>query len=157
MAPRKQSATQLFYNLVVPGGAFLRPMIDLTKGATIPYQHTRLSRGVVSLETLKGDHFFLNDVLETSQTLELHTDTAASIGFEAVLVAITFMLLGRTTGKPKTASRCWNFYPLSLLFTFGGHLWKTNVSILLLLRLLHIRLQNPRLSCGVQGTSVELL
>ena len=113
------------------------------------------------LGNFKGRSFFFNDVLETSQTLELYTDTAASTGFEAVLVAITFMLLGRSTGN-LTASSCWSFYPLTLSFTFGGHLWKTNMSycsltIPLLLRLLHTRLQNTRLSCGVQGSSVELL
>ena len=78
--------------VVVPGRAFLRRMIDLTKGVKKPHHHIRLSKGARSdivlwlsfLENFNGRSFFLRDVWDTSQTLQLYTDAAGSIGFGAV-------------------------------------------------------------------------
>lgn len=78
--------------VVVPGRAFLRRMIDLTKGVKKPHHHIHLSRGAKSdmmlwlsfLEDFNGRSFFFADVWETSQTLQLYTDSAGSIGFGAV-------------------------------------------------------------------------
>ena len=78
--------------VVVPGRAFLRRMIDLTKGVNKPHHHIRLSRGAKLdimlwlrfLDDFNGRSFFLSDVWETSQSLQLYTDAAGSIGFGAV-------------------------------------------------------------------------
>ena len=78
--------------MVVPGRAFLRRMIDLTKGVNKPHHHIRLSRGAKLdimlwlrfLDDFNGRSFFLSDVWETSQSLQLYTDAAGSIGFGAV-------------------------------------------------------------------------
>ena len=78
--------------VVVPGRAFLRRMIDLTKGVKKPHHHIHLSRGAKSdillwlgfLDEFNGRSFFFGDVWETSQTLQLYTDSAGSVGFGAV-------------------------------------------------------------------------
>lgn len=78
--------------VVVPGRAFLRRLIDLTKGVRKPYHHIRLSKGAKLdlalwlrfLQDFNGKSFFLDDVWETSDTLTLYTDSAGSIGFGAV-------------------------------------------------------------------------
>ena len=78
--------------VVVPGRAFLRRMIDLTKGVNKPHHHIRLSRGakldiMLSLRFLddfNGRSFSLSVVWETSQSLQLYTDATGSIGFGAV-------------------------------------------------------------------------
>ena len=78
--------------VVVPGRAFLRRLIDLTKGVRKPHHHIRLSKGAKLdialwlrfLTEFNGKSFFLDDVWETSDTLKLYTDSAGSIGFGAV-------------------------------------------------------------------------
>ena len=78
--------------MVVPGRVFLRRMIDLTKGVNKPHHHIRLSRGAKLdimlwlrfLDDFNGRSFFLSDVWETSQSLQLYTNAAGSIGFGAV-------------------------------------------------------------------------
>ena len=67
-------------------------MIDLTKGVKKPHHHIHLSRGAKLdimlwlgfLEEFNRRSFFFSDVWETSQTLQLYTDSAGSIGFGAV-------------------------------------------------------------------------
>ena len=78
--------------VVVPDRAFLPRMIDLTKGVNKPHHYIRLSRGakldimlwVRFLDDFNGRSFFLSDVWKTSQSLQLYTNAAGSIGFGAV-------------------------------------------------------------------------
>lgn len=78
--------------VVVPGRAFLRRLIDLTKGVRKPHHRVRLSKGAKLdlaiwlrfLKNFNGRSFFLEDVWETSDTLKLNTDSAGSLGFGAV-------------------------------------------------------------------------
>ena len=78
--------------VIVPGRAFLRRLIDLTKGVRQPHHHIRLCKGSKQdlllwmrfLDEFNGKSFFLEDTWETSHTLELYTDAAGSIGFGAV-------------------------------------------------------------------------
>ena len=78
--------------VVAPGRAFLRRLIDLTKGIQKPHHNIRLSKGAKSniliwlrfLEDFNGKSFFFNDIWETSHTLHLYTDAAGSAGFGAV-------------------------------------------------------------------------
>ena len=78
--------------VIVPGRAFLRRLIDLTIGIQKPHHHIRLSKGAKLdlllwlrfLEEFNGKSFFFRDVWETSRSLHLYTDSAASVGFGAV-------------------------------------------------------------------------
>ena len=78
--------------VVVPGRTFLRRMIDLIKGVSERHHYIRLSRAAKLdimlwlrfLDDFNGRSFFLSDVWETPQSLQLYTDVAGSIGFGAV-------------------------------------------------------------------------
>ena len=78
--------------VVAPGRAFLRRLIDLTKGIQKPHHHIRLSKGAKLdillwlrfLDEFNGKSFFFSDVWEISDTLHLYTDANGSIGFGAV-------------------------------------------------------------------------
>lgn len=79
-------------SVIVPGRAFLRRMIDLTKGAQRPYHRTRLSKEAKSdmvtwltfLDKFNGKTFFLDDRWDTSSSLDLFTDAAGSKGYGAI-------------------------------------------------------------------------
>ena len=79
-------------SVVVPGRAFLRRLIDLTIGIRSPYHYTKLNREVKSdlklwqsfFASFNGRSFFLEDVWDSSDKLELYTDAAGSLGFGAV-------------------------------------------------------------------------
>ena len=79
-------------SVIVPGRAFLRRLIDLTKGIKRPTHHIRLTVDAKNdvlvwlqfLDSFNGKSFFLTDVWETSNTLELYTDSAGSRGYGAV-------------------------------------------------------------------------
>ena len=79
-------------SVIIPGRAFLRRMIDLTRGAKRPYHRIRLSKEAKSdmatwltfLDKFNGKTFFLDDKWETSSSLELYTDAAGSKGYGAI-------------------------------------------------------------------------
>jgi len=79
-------------SVVVPGCAFLRRMIDLTKGARRPHHHIRLTREVkhdiavwlTFLGQFNERTFFLHEKWETSSSLQLYTDAAGSKGYRAI-------------------------------------------------------------------------
>ena len=79
-------------SVVVPGRAFLRRLIDLTVGAHSPCHYIRINKEVKAdlrlwqsfLTGFKGRSFFLQDVWDSSDKLELFTDAAGSLGFGAV-------------------------------------------------------------------------
>ena len=79
-------------SVVVPGRAFLRRLIDLNVGIHSPYHFVRLNREVKAdlklwqsfLAGFNGRSFFLDDVWDGSDKLELYTDAAGSLGFGAV-------------------------------------------------------------------------
>ena len=78
--------------VVVPGRAFLRRLIDLTKGITSAHYFVRLTRSVKAdlqlwqsfLCGFNDRSFFLSDVWHDSLALNLYTDAAASLGYGAV-------------------------------------------------------------------------
>lgn len=112
--------------VVVPGRAFLRRMIDLTKGVKKPHHHIHLSKGAKLdimlwlrfLEEFNGRSFFFHDVWETSQTLQLYTDAAGSIGFGAVFGRHWFH---------GTWPELWKIYNIAVLELFpiviAVHIW----------------------------------
>ena len=73
---------------VAPGRAFLRRLIDLTKGIQKLHHYIRLSKGAKSdiliwlrfLEDFNNKSFFFNDIWETSHTLHLYTYAVGSRG-----------------------------------------------------------------------------
>ena len=78
---------------IVPAGrAFLRRLIQLTIGLSLPHHHTRLnSEARADLDTwatflkhFNGRALFLEQKIFTSDTLHLYTDSAQSLGFGAV-------------------------------------------------------------------------
>ena len=79
-------------SVIVPGCAFLRRMIDLTKGAKRLYHRIRLSKEGKSnmvtrltfLDKFNGKMFYLDDTWEMSSSLELFTDAAGSKGYGAI-------------------------------------------------------------------------
>ena len=112
--------------VVVPGRAFLRRLIDLTKGVGKPHYHIRISQGarldldmwLRFLRDFNGRSFFLDDIWETSHTLQLYTDSAGSIGFGAVFATHWFHGLWPTT---------WHGYNIAVLELFpiviAVHIW----------------------------------
>ncbi|XP_069120279.1 uncharacterized protein [Argopecten irradians] len=83
---------QFATSVVIPGRPFLRRMIDLTKGIKKSGHKIRLNAGgradmalwAEFLDKFNGKNFFLSDIWETSETIQLFTDASASIGFGAV-------------------------------------------------------------------------
>ena len=79
-------------SVVVPGRAFLRRLIDLTKGIKFPHHFIRLTKSVKAdlviwqsfLDEFNGRSFFLSDVWNDSFSLNLYTDAAGSLGYGAV-------------------------------------------------------------------------
>ena len=117
--------------VVVPGRAFLRRMIDLAIGVKKPHHHIHLSSGAKSdlmlwlrfLEDFNGRSFFFGDVWETSQAIQLYMDSAGSIGFGAVFGRHWFY--GSWPGH-------WKTYNVALLALFpvviAVHIWGSLMS-----------------------------
>ena len=79
-------------SVVLPGRAFLRRIIDLTKGVRKPYHHIRLTRQckediLLWLNFLNSFNIksFLFARWLTSSNIKLYTDSAGSLGYAAVL------------------------------------------------------------------------
>ena len=79
-------------SVIVPGRAFLRRLIDLTRGITKAHHFIRLRHEVKEdlrvwlsfLSSFNGKSFFLNEVWCNSNKLNLFTDASGSIGFGAI-------------------------------------------------------------------------
>jgi len=79
-------------SVIVPGRAFLRRMIDLTKGLRRPHHRIRLSKETKSdmivwltfLEEFNGRPFFIEEKWLSSPSLKLVTDAAGSKGYGAI-------------------------------------------------------------------------
>lgn len=78
--------------VVVPGRAFLRRLIDLTRGIRKPTHHVRLTKECKNdlnvwlefLSVYNGKSFFLGSRWATSKNLNLFTDAAGSLGYAAI-------------------------------------------------------------------------
>ena len=114
--------------VIVPGRAFLRRLIDLTKGVRQPHHHIRLCKGskqdlllwIRFLDEFNGKSFFLEDSWETSHTLELYTD-AGSIGFGAVFGKHWFGGEWPVTWKSYNIAVL-ELFPIVLALHIWGHL-----------------------------------
>ena len=79
-------------SVVIPGRAFLRRLIDLTRGVRSAKHFIRLKTWVKGdlrlwnsfVDDFNGRFFFPNDTWHDSHTLNLYTDATASLGFGAI-------------------------------------------------------------------------
>ena len=79
-------------SVVVPGRAFLRRMIDLTKGIQRPHHRIRLTKEtkydiqvwLSFLQNFNGKTFFYTELWEASNPSEVFTDAAGSKGYGAI-------------------------------------------------------------------------
>ena len=79
-------------SVVVPGRAFLRRLIDLTRGVKSPHHFIRLNKSSKAdlvlwqsfLDDFNGRSFFLNDAWHDSLSLNLYTDAAGSLGYGGI-------------------------------------------------------------------------
>ena len=79
-------------SVVGPGRAFLRRLIDLTKGAKKPHQFIRLTKAARAdlvtwsnfLHQFNGRSLFLHDHWVDSSTLRLFTDASGALGYGAI-------------------------------------------------------------------------
>jgi hypothetical protein len=77
---------------VVPGQAFLRRLIDLTRGVRRAHHKIRLNQGVKAdlnlwllfMQGHNGKCFFLDNFLTPTHDIELYTDASAAFGYGAV-------------------------------------------------------------------------
>ena len=116
-------------SVVIPGRAFLRRLIDLTKGIKCATHFIRLSRSVKAdlsmwksfLDDFNGRSFFLDDCWSTSSSLNLYTDAAAGFGFGAIFGQ--FWCFGAWPDQWKTLNIViLEFYPIVLSVLLWGHL-----------------------------------
>ena len=78
--------------VVVPGRAFLRRLIDQTKGIRKSHHHVRLTKDTKHdilvwhdfLRSYNGKSFFLSSRWETSKSPNLFTNAAGSLGYAAI-------------------------------------------------------------------------
>ncbi|XP_045188169.2 uncharacterized protein LOC123546048 [Mercenaria mercenaria] len=79
--------------VVLPGRAFLRRLIDLTKGVCKPHHRITISKEgrrdleawYYFIEHFNGKHILLDQKWLTNQALHLFTDASGSIGYGAIL------------------------------------------------------------------------
>ena len=114
---------------IVPAGhAFLRRLINLTVGVTVPHHHIRLNKAARA--DLKVWHSFLvqfngramiqEQVWIHSSALHLYTDASKSYGFGAVYHDRWIWGEWPSSWKDYMTSRCWNCFQLSYPCIFGG-------------------------------------
>jgi len=80
-------------SVILPGRAFLRRLIDLTRGVQRAHYHIRLTKAcrqdllvwLTFLQNFNGKTFFFQERWEVSSPLELYTDAAGSKGYGAIL------------------------------------------------------------------------
>ena len=115
-------------SVATPGRAFLRRLIDLTRGISQPHFFIRLNRSVKSdlriwqtfLSSFNGKSLFLDDHWRNNQKLNLYTDASGAIGFGA--------LFGREWCYGKWPENWFKyniavleFYPIVLSLCLWGH------------------------------------
>lgn len=79
-------------NVVLPGRAFLRRLIDLTIGVKKQYYRIRMTKQVKEdfsvwydfLCNFNGSSMFLPDIWLSSSELRLYTDASGAVGYAAV-------------------------------------------------------------------------
>ena len=115
-------------SVIVPGRAFLRRLIDLTKGIRSPRHFKRITKECKQdiqvwlsfLHQYNGKSFFLPDRWLTSRKLQLYTDAAGSLGYGAVFGKHWFF--GSWPDKWKSFNTILELYPIVISVETWGHL-----------------------------------
>ena len=118
-------------SVVVPGRAFLRRLIDLTKGVQSAHHFIRFNKSVKEdltiwqsfLHTFNGRSFFLHDGWLNSFTLNLYTDASGSLGYGAIFG--NFWCYGRWPDNWKSLNiTILEFYPIVISVILWGELMR---------------------------------
>ena len=115
-------------SVIVPGRAFLRRLIDLTRGLSKPHHYVRLCRRVKDdlrvwlsfLSSFNGKSFFLNDIWCDSHQLNLFTDASAAIGSGAIFGS-EWCYGERPADWKYRNIAVLEFYPIVLSICLWGH------------------------------------
>lgn len=118
-------------NVVLPGRAFLRRLINTTVGITKSYYRIRLNKEVKAdlhtwlafLDQFNGRSVFLPDRWVDSNELKLYTDASGSIGYGAVLGGHWFYGTWDVNWK-KCNITLLEFYPIVLALKVWSHILK---------------------------------
>lgn len=118
-------------SVVLPGRAFLRRIIDLTKGLQRPHHRIRLTKQTKQdmlvwlhfLDNYNGRTFFINEKWEANPTLELFTDAAGSKGYGAIFG--NHWLCGEWPDDWKSLNIAFlEFFPIVIAL----HVWGTHMT-----------------------------
>ena len=117
--------------VIIPGRAFLRRLIDLTRGIQRPHHKIRLttqvkldlSMWIQFFISFNGRTFFINESFKSGQFLQLYTDASGSIGYGAVYEKQWFF------GSWPESWLGYNItvlelYPIVAAVAVWGHMWK---------------------------------
>ena len=115
--------------VVSPGRAFLRRLIDLTRGVRKPHHYIRLTseaRSDIAAWKLFVDHFngssiVLHDIWLSSNKIRLYTDAAGSKGFAAVLGS-RWCYAAWPESWTTLPSATLEMFPIALAMKIWGHL-----------------------------------
>lgn len=126
---------QFATSVIVPGRAFLRRLIDLTKGVRCLNFKIRLTRAARAdletwenfLQSFNGRSFFLEDELLSNHEIQLFTDASTTLGFGAVFGPFWFFGPWCIEGIPITPLE---FYPIvAALYVWGKELKNRSISM----------------------------
>ena len=120
--------------VIAPGRAFLRRIINLTRGVSKPHHHVRLTKGFrddvymwqTFLRDWNGTSLFLNSFWENSTTLSLYTDASGTLGFGGIHKNQWFQgtWLPNQTLDTKNISIDWQeLYAIVVASYIWGNLW----------------------------------
>jgi ribonuclease HI len=84
--------------VVLPGRAFLRRLIDLTRNVVKPFHRITLSREArrdlaawhLFIDNFNGKHIFLDQKWLTNEAIHLYTDASGALGYGAILATHWF-------------------------------------------------------------------
>ena len=123
-------------SVVLPGRAFLRRLIDLTKGVRRPHHRIRLTKACRKdisvwlnfLDNFNGRTFFLDEKWLSCAPLKLYTDAAGSKGYSAIFEG--HWLYGEWPESWKSFNIAFlELFPIALsLHVWGGHMSNRCVS-----------------------------
>ncbi|CAC5360915.1 unnamed protein product [Mytilus coruscus] len=119
--------------VVVPGRAFLRRLIDLTKGISRPHHYIRLTKEsrldllawYMFINCCNGKALMLDHVWMSSVKLHLYTDAAGAIGYGAIFKSHWFY--GRRSDSLNECTITFKeLFPIVLAVEVWGHLFKNS-------------------------------
>lgn len=119
--------------VVVPGRAFLRRLIDLTKGISRPHHYIRLTKEsrldllawYMLIDCFNGKALMLDHVWMSSVKFHLYTDAAGAIGYGAIFKSHWFYGCWLNSLNECTITFK-ELYPIVLAVEVWGHLFQNS-------------------------------